>query len=60
MLRGRCLPYGEGITFWPVAEVVRQGAGISDDAEPDDARRRIAALLEPVENSDRIAEGVGI
>jgi len=22
-LVGRCLPYGEGITFWPVAEIVR-------------------------------------
>src|ERR671937_458816 len=24
ILRGRCLPYGEGITYWPVVEVVRQ------------------------------------
>lgn len=23
VLRGRCLPYGEGITFWPLAEIVR-------------------------------------
>jgi class 3 adenylate cyclase/tetratricopeptide (TPR) repeat protein len=30
---GRCLPYGEGITYWPVAEIVKSGAGIlqSDD-----------------------------
>src|SRR6266508_2569241 len=27
VLRGRCLSYGEGITFWPVAEVVHQAAG---------------------------------
>ena len=26
---GRCLPYGEGITYWPVVEVVKQ-----DDGEP--------------------------
>jgi class 3 adenylate cyclase/tetratricopeptide (TPR) repeat protein len=58
VLRGRCLPYGEGITFWPVAEVVRQAGGISDDDEPADARRRIAGLLEQVEHGDRIAEGV--
>ncbi|MGH2659702.1 MAG: AAA family ATPase [Actinomycetota bacterium] len=25
-LRGRCLPYGESITFWPVLEVVKQAA----------------------------------
>src|SRR4029453_5906497 len=24
VLRGRCLPYGEGITYWPVVEVVQQ------------------------------------
>ena len=24
VVRGRCLPYGEGITYWPVVEVVRQ------------------------------------
>jgi predicted ATPase len=24
VLRGRCLSYGDGITYWPVAEIVRQ------------------------------------
>src|SRR5262249_29848262 len=24
VLRGRCLPYGEGITYWPLAEIVRE------------------------------------
>ena len=24
VLRGRCLPYGEGITYWPVIEVMKQ------------------------------------
>ncbi len=58
VLRGRCLPYGEGITFWPVAEAVRRAAGISDEDPPEEARRRIADLLEGAERSDRIAEGV--
>ncbi len=26
VLRGRCLPYGEGITFWPVRELVQAAA----------------------------------
>src|SRR5215210_5613624 len=26
-LRGRCLAYGEGITFWPIAEIVRDLGG---------------------------------
>ncbi len=31
VLRGRCLSYGEGITYWPVRELVRAAAG--DDTE---------------------------
>ena len=33
--QGRCLSYGEGVTFWPLAEIVRSHAGIleSDDVE---------------------------
>jgi len=30
VVRGRCLPYGEGITYWPVAEVLRQIAAGGD------------------------------
>ena len=33
--RGRCLAYGEGVTFWAVAEMIRLRAGI---AESDDRR----------------------
>jgi len=28
-LTGRCLPYGEGITFWPLGEIVREAGGES-------------------------------
>ena len=43
---GRCLPYGEGITFWPIIEVLKTAAGISDGHSPDEARAKIAELLE--------------
>jgi class 3 adenylate cyclase/tetratricopeptide (TPR) repeat protein len=26
-LTGRCLPYGDGITFWPLAQIVREAGG---------------------------------
>jgi class 3 adenylate cyclase/tetratricopeptide (TPR) repeat protein len=58
VLRGRCLPYGEGITYWPVAEAIRQAAAISDEHPRDEAQRRIAGLLEGLDRSDRIADGV--
>jgi class 3 adenylate cyclase/tetratricopeptide (TPR) repeat protein len=42
---GRCLPYGEGITFWALGEIVKAQAGVleSDGAEP--ARKKLAATV---------------
>ncbi len=42
VVRGRCLPYGEGITYWPVVEVIKQL-----DAAPSDpvAAGSIGSLL---------------
>jgi class 3 adenylate cyclase/tetratricopeptide (TPR) repeat protein len=31
ILTGRCLPYGESITYWPLAEMVKGSADIADD-----------------------------
>jgi class 3 adenylate cyclase len=43
-LYGRCLSYGEGGTYWPVAEIVRAAAGIQLADPPEVARERLAAL----------------
>jgi class 3 adenylate cyclase/tetratricopeptide (TPR) repeat protein len=61
MLIGRCLPYGEGITYWPLAEVAKTHAGIlesdASDVALDKLRRAVAtattdddalAVLEPI------------
>jgi len=29
-LRGHCLSYGEGVTFWPIKEIVRKAVGIKE------------------------------
>ena len=58
VLRGRCLPYGEGITFWPVAEVVRLGAGVTEDDSRVRAREKIAAIVEGTADRDAIAQRV--
>ena len=41
VVRGRCLPYGVGITYWPVVEVVKQlnAHGARNVPRPDRARR---------------------
>jgi predicted ATPase/class 3 adenylate cyclase len=59
VLRGRCLPYGEGITYWPIAEIVRQVAGLAEDESVTDARAKVAALLSRDEDADQIVERVG-
>ena len=59
VLRGRCLPYGEGITFRPVAEMIAQAASIGDLAAHDDARQGIRDLLRDQERGELVAERVG-
>lgn len=55
LVRGRCLPYGDGITFWPLAEVVREAAGITSEDSPRVATRRIDLLLQRSGAPDREA-----
>ena len=57
--RGRCLPYGEGITYWPVLEAVRDAAGIDDAASPSENLATLAALLEGSEDAELVAHRLG-
>ena len=45
VLVGRCLPYGEGITYWPLVEIVSQVAEITDSDDADQARAKLVAVL---------------
>jgi class 3 adenylate cyclase/tetratricopeptide (TPR) repeat protein len=56
VLRGRCLSYGEGITFWPLAEVVREAAGILEEDSRDDARARIDSVMAGAAEAAAVAE----
>ena len=58
-LRGRCLPYGEGITFWPIAEIVRDAVGILENDSRADGQAKIAAALEGLDDRELVAERVG-
>jgi len=55
VLYGRCLAYGEGITFWPLAEALR---GLVGNAEPSAAA--IAALAVDDPKAELIGEGVAV
>ena len=45
VLQSRCLSYGDGITYWPLAEVFRQAAGIVPEDGEEDARAKLASHL---------------
>ncbi len=61
VLKGRCLPYGDGITFWPLIEVVREAAEIADEDSPDQAMARLLELVDfEIEVADRVASVVGL
>ena len=56
ILAGRSLPYGEGVTYWPLAEMVKSAAGITDD-EP------VEVAVEKLRNScenEAIADLLGL
>ena len=44
VLRGRCLPYGAGVTYWPLAEMLKEFAGIQDTDSTSAALARIDAV----------------
>jgi class 3 adenylate cyclase len=54
--QGRCLPYGDGITFWPIVGVLRQLAGISADDTPEQARKRLDGLVPEGEDAALVRE----
>jgi predicted ATPase len=66
VLRGRCLSYGRGITFWPIREMLLAAAGIGDDDTQADAHAKLSAMLPADEEADagrildRVAEAIGL
>jgi class 3 adenylate cyclase len=44
--RGRCLPYGEGVTYWALADMVRMRCRISEEEEPAAALEKLRATLD--------------
>ena len=64
VLRGRCLAYGRGITFWPLVEVVGRAAGIDAEDGPGAAREKLRALFPEdstgTEAADRVAGAIGL
>src|SRR5712691_8309631 len=56
ILQGRALPYGEGVTYWPLAEMVQAAAGITDDDPLETAREKLIECC----GDEAIAELLGL
>ncbi len=44
VVRGRCLSYGSGVTFWPLAEILKSRAGVLDSDPPAEAVAKVDEL----------------
>src|ERR687885_497374 len=56
ILSRRALPYGEGVTYWPLAEMVKSAAGITDDDPLEVAREKLIECC----GDEAIAELLGL
>ena len=63
---GRCLPYGDGVTFWPIAEIVRDAAGIPARILAGRRSRKILDIARRLDGPttraivDRVASAIGL
>ena len=69
---GRCLPYGDGITYWPVGEVLKEHLALLESDPPEEIRRRlgdrqilglalgleVATRLHPLEAREQLHDAV--
>jgi len=60
VLHGRSLPYGEGVTYWPLAEMVKSAAGIADDDPLDVAIDKLRAFCEDEAVADLLGLASGV
>ena len=57
--QGRSLPYGDGVTFWALAEMVKAQAGILETDTPEQAEEKLAhryaahGSIQPMPNGSR-------
>ena len=52
--QGRCLPYGDGITFWALGEIVKAEAGVLETDSPPEALAKLGHVADLIaDEADR-------
>jgi class 3 adenylate cyclase/tetratricopeptide (TPR) repeat protein len=64
VLQGRCLSYGDGITFWPIASVVMDAIGMEKRDTQIETRRKLSEVLARTPESgtaddELVSDGLG-
>jgi class 3 adenylate cyclase/tetratricopeptide (TPR) repeat protein len=60
VLSGRCLPYGDGITFWPLLNMLREAGDIRDSDTAEQAVERLGEAVGDAEVVQRLASATGL
>jgi class 3 adenylate cyclase/tetratricopeptide (TPR) repeat protein len=60
VVRGRCLAYGDGITFWPLREMAGEAADIRFDDKPEEGIAKLTARIGDADVAARIAAAIGL
>jgi class 3 adenylate cyclase/predicted ATPase len=56
--QGRSLPYGDGVTYWALAEMAKAQAGVLESDAPDAAARKLAESVALLGLDDRVLESL--
>jgi len=56
VLQGQCLPYGDGVTFWPLREIIREALG---DDSPEAIAGVFGSTAADLAAADRVAAAIG-
>ncbi len=59
VLAGHCLPYGEGLTYWAMAEAVKQAAGITELDSLEAARDRLHEMIGRIDGGSVVEQRIG-
>jgi class 3 adenylate cyclase len=57
--QGRCLPYGDGITFWALGEIVKAHAGILESDAPDEAASKLNQAVAEADDAEWLLARLG-
>jgi class 3 adenylate cyclase/tetratricopeptide (TPR) repeat protein len=56
VLRGRCLPYGDGITYWPIVEMLSRAAELSELDDSNEIKNKLGRLSGGDAETDLVVE----